>query len=225
MSELVKMSDQFGGLPMDQLIGGPLSAACTAQISLAKATSDFIESVGFVKSTDASGNETTKVRYVDFVYDKMEDIPQPDGTVKRKKVEYKISLPFIAIVNVPTLQVTEVDINFMMEVKSSFSEQTKEAKQASFEAEVKGQIGPFSVSVKAQGSISSSKDTQRTSDNSAKYEVSVKARQQGTPEGLARVLDMLQAAVTPAPTGKTDDTVAQPVSRTEADAGGTTPGT
>ena len=25
---LVEMSSQFGGLPMDQLIGGPLKAAC-----------------------------------------------------------------------------------------------------------------------------------------------------------------------------------------------------
>ena len=28
MAELVNMSDQFQGLPMDSLIGGPLTAAC-----------------------------------------------------------------------------------------------------------------------------------------------------------------------------------------------------
>ncbi|GDY28166.1 hypothetical protein AHAT_40560 [Agarivorans sp. Toyoura001] len=193
MGELVKMSDQFGGLPMDQLIGGPLTAACDAQVSLARATSDFIETVGF---------EDGKVRYVDFKFDKIEEDPQADGSLKRVKREYSLNIPFVAIVSVPTLQVSEVDVNFMMEVKSSFSEQTKDARQASFEAEGSGGIGPFKVRVKVQGSISSSKDTQRSSDNSAKYEVSVKARQSGTPEGLSRVLDILQQSITPVPTSE-----------------------
>lgn len=208
MSELVKMSDQFGGLPMDQLIGGPLAAACDAQVSLAKATSDFIETVGFVK--DSSTNET-KVRYVDFKYDKYEEEAQADGSIKRVKREYSINIPFIAIVSVPTLQVTEVDVNFMMEVKSSFSEQTKSDRAASFQAEVSGQVGPFSIKVKAQGSISSSKATQRSSDNSAKYEIAVKARQTGTPEGLSRVLDILQQSILPVPTAKPkEDAAVQP---------------
>ncbi|MFC0118955.1 DUF2589 domain-containing protein [Pseudoalteromonas xiamenensis] len=190
MSELVKMSDQFGGLPMDQLIGGPLSAACDAQVSLAKATSDFIETVGF---------ENGKVRMVPFSFEKPEQIQQPDGSVKIESTAYEIKVPFISIVSVPTLQVTEVDVNFMMEVKSSFSEQTKDDRQASFEAEASGRIGPFSVRVKCQGSISSSKETQRKSDNSAKYDVTVKARQTGTPEGLSRVLDILQQSIAPVP--------------------------
>lgn len=195
MGELVKMSDQFGGLPMDQLIGGPLSAACDAQVSLARATSDFITDVGFVK--DENGADS--VRMVPFSFNKFEEEPQADGTIQRVEREYEVKVPFISIVSVPTLQVTEVDVNFMMEVKSSFSEATKEDRQASFEAEMKGRVGPFSVKVKAQGSISSSKETQRSSDNSAKYEVSVKARQSGTPEGLSRVLDILQQSIAPVP--------------------------
>ena len=59
---LVKMSDQFGGLPMDQLIGGPLKAACDSQVQLAKATADFIQNVGL--ETDANG--VMKARTVDF---------------------------------------------------------------------------------------------------------------------------------------------------------------
>ena len=210
MGELVKMSDQFGGLPMDQLIGAPLAAACDAQISLAKATSDFIETVGFVDETDSQGKQVRKVRYVAFTYDKYEEEAQKDGSIQRIKREYNINLPFITIVSVPTLQVTEVDVNFMMEVKSSFSEQTKDDKQASFEAEVAGRIGPFSVKVKAQGSISSSKATQRTSDNSAKYEISVKARQSGTPEGLSKVLDILHQSILPVPTGTEAPAQTQP---------------
>jgi glycyl-tRNA synthetase beta subunit len=68
---LVKMSDQFGGLPMDQLIGGPLKAACDSQVQLAKATADFIQNVGL----EADSNGVLRTRTVDFVYNK----PVNDG--------------------------------------------------------------------------------------------------------------------------------------------------
>ncbi|ROS05224.1 uncharacterized protein DUF2589 [Sinobacterium caligoides] len=192
MGELVSMAEQFGGLPMDQLIGSPLKAACDAQVTLAAATSDFITNVGF---------ENDKVRMVDFGFTKPENIGG-----KITNTDYKVSIPFISIVSVPTLQVTEVDVNFMMEVKSSFSENTSEKKDASVDTAVEAKFGPVSVSVKAHGSISSSKETQRQSDNSAKYDVSVKARQSGTPEGLSRVLDILQQCIVPI---KADDATAQ----------------
>ena len=49
---LVKMAEEFGGLPMESLIGGPLQAACDAQTMLAGATARFIEEVGLVKEGD-----------------------------------------------------------------------------------------------------------------------------------------------------------------------------
>jgi len=39
----------------------------------------------------------------------------------------------------------------------------------------------------------------RKSDNSAKYDVRVLARDDGPPEGLMKLLDMLQTAITPLP--------------------------
>ena len=38
--------NQFRGLPMEQLIGAPLSALCEGQVMLASATKDYIETVG-----------------------------------------------------------------------------------------------------------------------------------------------------------------------------------
>ena len=48
----MSIGQQFQGLPMDQLIGSPLSAAADASIRLANSTADFINKVGF----DAEGN-------------------------------------------------------------------------------------------------------------------------------------------------------------------------
>jgi len=44
---LVNMGDQFKGLPMADIIGSPLMAACEAQIRLARSTADFIRNVSF----------------------------------------------------------------------------------------------------------------------------------------------------------------------------------
>ena len=43
----MNMGDQFKGLPMADLIGGPLMAASDAQVKLANATADFIKVIGF----------------------------------------------------------------------------------------------------------------------------------------------------------------------------------
>jgi hypothetical protein len=57
--------------------------------------------------------------------------------------------------------------------------------------------GVFSAKVHIQGSVATHKENTRTSDNSAKYSVAVHAEDKGMPEGLARVLDILQSAAAP----------------------------
>lgn len=54
------------------------------------------------------------------------------------------------------------------------------------------------VKVSVTGSVSAHQSNTRSSDNSAKYHVDVRATNHGTPEGLARVLDMMAANVAPA---------------------------
>ena len=44
------LAEQVSGLPMEELIGGPLRAACDAQVELARATADFINAVGFERN-------------------------------------------------------------------------------------------------------------------------------------------------------------------------------
>lgn len=188
---LVKMSDQFGGLPMDQLIGGPLKAACDSQVQLAKATADFIQNVGL--ETDANG--VMKARTVDFTYSK----PVNDGNGGYTEVTNQLDVPILAILNTPSLQVKEVEVDFTMEVKSSTSEKSSRDYEAAMDTHVKAGWGPVSVDVKIHGSISAKSENTRTSDNSAKYNVKVIARDDGMPEGLKRCLDIVQQAIAEKP--------------------------
>ena len=184
---LVKMSDQFGGLPMDQLIGGPLKAACDSQVQLAKATADFIQNVGL--ETDSNG--VMKARTVDFTYTK----PVNDGSGGYTEITNQLDVPILAILNTPSLQVKEVEVDFTMEVKSSTSEKSSRDYEAAMDTHVKAGWGPVSVDVKIHGSISAKSESTRSSDNSAKYNVKVIARDDGMPEGLKRCLDIVQSAI------------------------------
>ena len=126
---LVQMSDQFGGLPMDQLIGGPLKAACNAQTLLAKASSDFIHDVGL----NDDGNGNMSARTVDFSFTK--PVQAADGTTSNQTVNLEV--PLLAIINTPSLSVKEAEVRSTMEVKSSTSSKSVSDSSAELTAHAK----------------------------------------------------------------------------------------
>ena len=193
----MSIADKFSGLDMKNLIGAPLTAAADASVQLAQSTADFINNVGF--------DESGKVRNVDFGYEKK--VNNDDGTVDVQ--EMKVQVPILAITPIPNLQVDEVNINFDMEVKES--EQSESATDASASISGSGKILGFKVSV--SGSVSSHSSNTRSSDNSAKYHVDVSATNHGTPEGLARILDIMAENVAPSLVSSTAvDEYGKPVS-------------
>ncbi|AKU23443.1 DUF2589 domain-containing protein [Massilia sp. NR 4-1] len=197
MAEIIDMASQFKGLPMGDLIGGPLTAACDAQVKLATATADFIKHVGFLPppegSTDKNGVGATRLAHFAFT----RPVADPNNPGKQIDQAVALDVPLLAIVKIPALSITKVDITFDMEVKSSFASKESEDKNAKFAADVKAGWGPVSVKVHLEGSVSSHKENTRSSDNSAKYHVQVLAEDSGMPEGLARVLDILHTAIQP----------------------------
>jgi hypothetical protein len=172
---------QFAGLDMENLIGAPLSAASNASVKLAQSTADFINSVGF--------NPDKSARTMLFKYEKSD--MDPLGNPVRN--EMSLQVPLLAIVPIPNLQIDEVNILFDMEVKECEKSESSLDAGGSFSASVG--IGPFRVSI--SGSVSVHQSNTRSTDNSAKYHVDVRAANHGTPEGLSRVLDILSAAAAP----------------------------
>lgn len=186
---LESMQNHFTGLPMESLIGSPLKAACDSQIMLARSTVDFIRDVGF---------EGDKTRTADFSF--LQNVVTGKDAAGNDIIEQNrvsMEVPVLAIVNIPSLMIDEVDITFDMEVKSSERSVETEDKSGEFSATTKIGWGPISVSASISGSVASHKENTRSSDNSAKYHVQVHAAQAGTPEGLSRVLDIIGEAVAP----------------------------
>jgi hypothetical protein len=178
----MSISEQFKGLPMEDLIGAPLIAAANAQGKLANLTKNFIEEVG----TDGNG----KIRTIDFTYGKTyKKSPNSDDV---EEVDKTLTVPLLAIINIPSLSVKKVIIDFEMEVKQQTQQKSKLA--ANTTLSVKSNFwSPVSASI--TGSVSTSKETTRKTDNSAKYSVHIEARDDGPPEGLAKVLNILSGLI------------------------------
>ena len=178
----MSITEQFKGLPMEDLIGAPLIAAANAQGKLANLTKNFIEEVG----TDENG----KIRTIDFTYGKTyKKSPNSDDV---EEVDKTLTVPLLAIINIPSLSVKKVIIDFEMEVKQQTQHKSKLA--ANTTLSVKSNFwSPVSASI--TGSVSTSKETTRKTDNSAKYSVHIEARDDGPPEGLAKVLNILSGLI------------------------------
>ena len=190
----MSVASQFSALPMESLIGGPLQAAATAQGTLASITSEFIQNVGL-----EDDNGSLKARTVAFDYQKPVKTSTTDPTTGAvtdtwDKQDMDLQVPLLTIVKAPNLQVKEVNVTFDMEVKASTASQSTSTRAASVSASWKG----WGAKVKFQGSVSNKQESQRSSDTSAKYHVDVKAVDEGAPEGLMKVLDILNEAIQPA---------------------------
>jgi len=194
------MGDQFKGLPMADLIAGPLMAASDAQVKLANATADFIKVIGFLPPAKDSKDAVGEVRTALFRFDRPAGIatevdPNKPKLTPMETVE--LSVPMLAIVKIPSLSVNSVDITFDMEIKTSETDKESADAAAKIDAQAKVGWGPFSVKVNLSGSISTHKEHTRQTDKSAKYHIEVHAEDKGMPEGLARVLDIVQSSVAP----------------------------
>lgn len=177
------IAEQFAGLQIDQLIGAPLRAAADASLQLADSTADFIRRVGF----DGTG----KVRTVTFGYQRYG--VNGDGTGNLD--EMQVAVPMLAVTPIPGLQVDEVNLDFDIEVKQSG--RLESALELS--AGTNGKMGALRVGI--MGSVSAHQAHTRRTDNSAKYHINIRAANHGTPEGLARTLDIIAANMMPVMTG------------------------
>jgi len=180
-----EFTNDFVGLPMEELIGAPLSAATKAQLGLCKVMVAGIKELAYI-----GGDETKGTAILKF------DIERPIIDDKGATSLAKVSLqpPQLALVPIPALLVEDVTIDFEMEVKAHT--QTKAEVTAKIETTASGG-GWFLPKFSVTGSVSTHAENTRSTDKSAKYTVHVSARQQPPPEGLAKLLQAMASAVEP----------------------------
>ena len=195
------IADQFKGLPIGELIANPLIAAAQAQGKLAGITQDFIKEVGLQDVGTDPKNPVLKARTVDFAYDAVVEVKDATTGETTTKVEPRhMQVPLLGIVNTPNLSVKDVKIDFDMKVQSSTEHHDSTSVKVDTSVKYKSWWSPVSASMTA--SVGSKSENTRKTDNSARYTVHCEARDDGAPEGLMKVLDILGDAIKPTPADK-----------------------
>jgi len=218
---LVSMAQQFTGLPMDSLIGGPLNAAANANSAMALTQTKFMLDTCFYKTELMDTSQSPPVAFSppEFSYTPIlvkmaitrgvitpgDPTASPPTTTVVDQITTTIDLPLLTIVPLNSLAVDEVNITFEMEVQSSYggeqSKSTTENIKASADWEVKVGWGPVSATVKGSASYdktdSSNFSTHYQKSNSAKYTVLVHAGQLPLPNGVQTIIDAYTTAIEP----------------------------
>jgi len=252
---LLSMAQQFSGLPMEGLIGGPLNAAANANAAMAMTQTKFMLDTCFTRYVvpaapaipGVAGDPTATPPVLPVIgtpampeYDQYKPImvtmsltrsvitpgapgmpanpgdptatppvpatpASPATPAIIQSFDTVFELPLLTIVPLNSLAVETVDVNFEMEVKSSFSEEqtdkTEKAVSAAASFEAKVGYGPFSASVKGSASYdskdSSEHNTHYQKSNSAKYTVNVHAGQLPLPEGVKTIIDAFAKSIQP----------------------------
>lgn len=176
-----EMAKKFTGLPMRELISAPLVAVCEAQTMLASSSFDFMNRIGF---------DNNKTRLLEFQLER--PVKNIDGSMGSNTITVKA--PLLGLVPTPNLLIEDVRIDFQMEVTMAETSKEKSDTEASAKAAYKGWFG---VSAEVQGKVSSSRETTRSTNQTAKYQVSVNARQQRPSEGMSKLMDLFASCVEP----------------------------
>lgn len=190
------------GLPIADLVSAPLVAACDAQIKLAKSIKDFITEVGF-KRTRTSREGPGQTSMLDFQMTR--PYTQADGRIGEEEITLRV--PVLAIVPIPNLQVSDVSVDFEMTVQTQLSVRSDFGYTHSFDLDQRtgneDQEEGTSSKVVIHGEVSAHHQQIRSTDISAKYSIHVAAKQQPAPEGLLKLLDVLNSACVPKPIART----------------------
>lgn len=186
------VTDSFKGLPISELIAAPFIAACDAQLKLAQASYVYMTKIGF--QTDKDGKTDFKNPNL-IKFNLQRPVETPDG-IKTSTVE--VQAPFLGLVPIPSLLIDNINVNFQMEVTAATSDTEKTSKDASINADVNFKLGPFGKgNIKMEGKLSSSRETTRSTNQTAKYQINVSASQQLQTEGLSKLMDILASCTAP----------------------------
>lgn len=191
MTEDKSVGSKFSGLPIAELIAAPLTAVCDSQKKLAQSAYEFMTEIGYEPLAEGADPENRIARLLKF------NLQRPvEGAMEPMNI--KVQAPFLGLVPLPSLLIDDVQIDFQMEVTTTETSTEKNDKSVDTTASSNFKFGCFaSGSVSVNGKVSSSRENTRSTNQTAKYQVHVSARQQRPTEGLSRLMDIMASCIEP----------------------------
>lgn len=185
---------ELGSIDFATIIGGPLDACVKAQSNASIATVSFINEVGFELTDPNDPASAKKLRMADFKYKK--DVPNPDfdkdepvsdTNPKTIPQPVEISVPFIALLNVPSFRIESCEVDFNVKLNSTYTKNVDD--EFGLKVGASGGWGPVKLSVDVSYKRSSSTGIKVEKEYS--LGVKVRATNDEMPAGLEKVLGLL----------------------------------
>ena len=200
----------FAGLPIDHLICDPILAVAKGQKKLVGEYLDQLEELAFTKEDNKDGSKNANIINMNF-----DRLTNSSTTGEVAHVNQTMQMPLIAIAPVPCFAMKDLAVDFSMEIKQSTSNtdtsSSSKKTDASGSVSVKASWGFGSVkasgSYSTSGTVSASKTNTRTSDFSAKYNITATATQMPPTEGMAKFTQTMASMMEPISTSSEAGTV------------------
>jgi hypothetical protein len=174
--------NQLTGVPITYLISTPLVAAARSNLALASVMTEFIDQIGYTKEG--------KTRLISF------DLTRPvknnlTGKLDTQTIEVKA--PLLAVVPLPALLIDTVNVDLTVEI----SQKTQQKTNVDTTLTVK--VSPVFgwLNTEFSGSYTNKQENTRETNQSAKYEIRLLARQQPLPEGMSKLMDVFASTIEP----------------------------
>ena len=165
-------------LPYHQLIGAPLVALIDAEAHAARASAEFLQSVGFIRSPGVAEDSFGHLRTVTFTYLKQD--------VNGADVTEEIELPLLSLLPIPLLQIKDASLEFELKVTEIEQE--------------RGKIDKSERRVVLKGAYSSQRSAESKVNSEATVKIRINVAQSDIPVGLTKLFQIMDLGTASRPT-------------------------
>ena len=169
-------------IPISQLIAAPMVAMVEGETIAAKATKEFIETVGFKKTSSISSNDLGELSMVTFKYLKS----NADFT----QVEETVSVPILSLFPIPLLQIKSAEIEFGLDLTARNIQTTSENRKLPISKFDK----LYSKKIDVYGRLTNRNET--NSEAKVQMKVKINLGQSDLPLGISKLFQIMDTATT-----------------------------
>ncbi|WP_210395224.1 DUF2589 domain-containing protein [Motiliproteus sediminis] len=205
---------ELRNLPLSDLITSPLNAVISAQSNAALSTAQFIEQIGFTSDSDKSlfddkdPSDKHDIRMAELKVKKklLEDDGNGGQTVK--EVDEYVAIPFITLFNIPAIEISEMNWDFNVKLKSVQSLETSFTKtfSAGYRRKTEAKAGlafkaievGVNSSMTVEASIKTDFEMRHKASREQEYNlhIGIKANSAPLPKGIERLLGIAERIAT-----------------------------
>lgn len=173
-------------LQLSQLLGALLSSVVDAQAQAARATVEFVESVGFEETPQGERLRNVKVRY--FKKDENDE-----------RAEFEVEVPLLALVNIPSLAVRQAKLTFSYDVVTATERPAATGTGGASSAGLKLPIAKITGFVRRPPATTTEVERRTTA-----VDLEVTLEQQEMPIGIERLFDLAELGISERPAADGD---------------------